>query len=298
MFLFTFKRVAIFLISVTVFTILMFWNHVGFCLDDVFFPHWRISEVKEPLFLVGNARSGTTWLHRLITLNSKRFTTMKTWEIAFAASITWRWLFGALYNLDSVYLGSIVFTTIMYFESIVIDGPGEKSISREAYMHPTGLMEAEEDEWLMVHAGCSQLILFCFPLGNKLINDIIMFDCAPEGNAEKILLKKEVGMEIFAYYKNCVRRHVYFHSHYDHSSKPRLVPAELTFVSKNPAFTLRIPTIYETFPDARIVSVLRDPIQSIPSMISYISKVYIILCALPTILFCKRRITGTSIVIF
>lgn len=263
------KRAIIFTILILFVPCLMIWNHVGFFLDDLLFGNWKAFEVRAPLFLVGNARSGTTWLHRLITHNSKNFTTMKTWEIIFAASVTWRWLFGMLYNFDKQHLRSFLFNALMSLEATLIDKQGFQ-------VHPTGLLEAEEDEWLMVHVGYSQLMLFFFPLGGELVHDIIMFDCPAEGSPDtrqNNTLASKIRRDIFAYYKQCVQRHVYYHSHYDHTNQRRTVPAQLTFVSKNPAFTLRIPTIYATFPDARIVSVLRDPIQSVPSMISYISKV-------------------------
>jgi len=41
-------------------------HSVAFFLDDVFFPGYRSIEVKEPVFLVGIARSGRTFLLRLM----------------------------------------------------------------------------------------------------------------------------------------------------------------------------------------------------------------------------------------
>eukprot|EP01036_Dinobryon_divergens_P027376 gene27376-36143_t len=48
----------------------------------------------------------------------------------------------------------------------------------------------------------------------------------------------------------------------------------IIFVPKNPAFNLRLSTLYLTFPDCRVVCMLRDPAQSVPSMMSYISKIW------------------------
>jgi hypothetical protein len=80
-FLLSSKRLII-AISCTLFLFsLMIWNHLGFFLDDLLFPDWRAQVIDSPLFIVGNARSGTTWLHRLISLDDKTFTTMQTWEI-------------------------------------------------------------------------------------------------------------------------------------------------------------------------------------------------------------------------
>ena len=264
------RRIVIFTTYSILITLLMIWNHIGFALDNIFFHGWDKTEIIKPLFVVGNARSGTTWLHRLITTNTARFTTLKTWEIVFAASITWRLLFFTLYNIDSKWLRGLGYSFIQKIENILL---GEPSI-RHKSVHPVGLMEAEEDEWLMLHVAYAQLTLFFYPLGCGLRGTLITFDCpnlcgkSDTSNNLSYIVKRE----IFQYYKKCVQKHMFFHTHYPyrHTSGTK---KSLIFVSKNPTFTLRIPSIYEAFPDARVVCMLRDPVQSIPSMISYIAKV-------------------------
>jgi hypothetical protein len=39
---------------------------ICFGLDEIFFPNYRMQEVKSPVFIIGNPRSGTTFTHRLI----------------------------------------------------------------------------------------------------------------------------------------------------------------------------------------------------------------------------------------
>ncbi|KAJ1396902.1 hypothetical protein B484DRAFT_407189 [Ochromonadaceae sp. CCMP2298] len=214
----TLRRAAIYTFFFCLLPTLMIWNHAGLYLDDILFPSWKTQEIKQPLFLVGNARSGTTWLHRLITHDADRFATFKSWELAFAVSVSWRYLFHSLYALDRL-LGGAVYSTLMAIESHLVG---------HIHVHPIGLMEAEEDEWLMAHIACAQLLLFFFPLGGSVINDLILFDHGP--------MSASTRRDVFHFYKQC--------------------------------------TIYETFPDARVVCLLRDPQQSIPSMISYISKVW------------------------
>jgi hypothetical protein len=73
-FLLSLKRIAILLLLMFVLPALMVWNHLGFFLDDILFPDWKHQIVEKPLFLVGNARSGTTWLHRLVAMDEETFT--------------------------------------------------------------------------------------------------------------------------------------------------------------------------------------------------------------------------------
>jgi hypothetical protein len=265
----TLRRVAIYCTFFCLLPTIMIWNHIGLYLDDFLFPAWKDQEIHQPLFLVGNARSGTTWLHRLLTYDPSmtqsdhcnRFVTFKSWELVFAVSVTWRYLFHTLYAVDGL-LGGWVYSALMFLE---------KQCVGHITVHPIGLMEAEEDEWVMVHIASAQLLLFFFPLGGSIINDLILFDT---GN-----LSASTRRDVFHFYKQCVQRHMYYHTHYTHYTHCRPTPTGdppkvPRFISKNPAFTLRLRTIYETFPDARVVCLLRDPVQSIPSMISYISKVW------------------------
>jgi hypothetical protein len=73
----TFKRISILCLLLVVLPSLMVWNHVGFFLDDIFYPEWKNQLVEKPLFIVGNARSGTTWFHRLIASDSNTFTSFR-----------------------------------------------------------------------------------------------------------------------------------------------------------------------------------------------------------------------------
>jgi hypothetical protein len=258
----TFRRCAIFATIGVAITVLIVWNHIGFYLDDVLFPDWRNCVVESPLFVVGNARSGTTWLHRLITNERNRFTTLRTWEIILAPSVSWRLLFSSFQYLDSLLLSGVIMRFLLVCEAWVLGDNAARATS----VHHVGLFEAEEDEFVMIHVGYAQLMLFFFPMASGLLQKLIMFDYVPEGVSNRDCLSEAVKAEIFGYYKQCVQRHVYYHGHV--CGRGRLI-----FVSKNPTFTLRIPTVYDTFPDARVVCLVRNPLHSVPSMVSYISKV-------------------------
>ena len=69
-------------------------------LDNVFFRGYRQVEVTDPVFIAGNFRSGTTFLHRLIARDRDRFCTMPMWEVLFAPSILQRWVVQALGAVD------------------------------------------------------------------------------------------------------------------------------------------------------------------------------------------------------
>ncbi len=232
---------------------LMMWNHLGFFLDDILFPAWAFEEVEKPLFIVGNARSGTTWFHRLLmdADNGTVFTSLRTWEIVFAQSTTWKVLFLSLYGIDKSYCRGLIYQLLMTVDDIVFGG---------TKVHPIGLHLHEEDEWLMVSIGLSQLIMFVFPMGGHLLDPLVMFD---HDDAVPSALREE----IFSFYKDCVKRHLYS---YRLLSKEEGHGRVKVFVSKNPPFTMRLQSLMRAFPDARVACLVREPIHSVPSMVSYV----------------------------
>src|SRR5688572_25933586 len=42
-------------------------------LDEVFHRGYKNTAVKQPVFIIANPRSGTTYLHRLLAMDSERF---------------------------------------------------------------------------------------------------------------------------------------------------------------------------------------------------------------------------------
>lgn len=289
----TFHRFLFILFLLLFFPCLLFWNLFGYYLDDLLYSKWYKQQIIKPIFIIGNARSGTTWLHRLLInlsneINSQNnsqnnnnkknennnnnieFLTFKTWEIIFAPSITWKLLFYYIYSIDLLFY-SPLFRLIKFIENYIII---------KSDLHEIGLNMAEEDEWLMTHISLAQLMCFFFPCGGDVLGPLIAFDTLPESDPNS--LSKSYKHMIFNFYKQCIQRHIYTHIFLRKSS---FLSSSLSlssflsslnqfiFISKNPAFTLRIKTLYEIFPDCKIICLLRDPVESIPSMVSYIGAV-------------------------
>lgn len=87
---FTLKRFAMMSLFLSIFFLIQLMHWIGFFLDDIFFSGYRNVEVKEPLFIVGVPRSGTTFLHRVLANDTEQFTTFTLWELLFAPSVTER----------------------------------------------------------------------------------------------------------------------------------------------------------------------------------------------------------------
>ena len=94
------RRIAILVAFYLGYPLLELSIWLGFLLDNIFFRGHRDQQVRSPVFIVGNPRSGTTFLHRLVAKDTDRFSTMKMWEILFAPSITQRKMVAGLATFD------------------------------------------------------------------------------------------------------------------------------------------------------------------------------------------------------
>ena len=214
-------------------------NWTCLLLDEILFPAYRQTAVTRPVFIVGFPRSGTTYLHRLLDNDHDQFTSLKLWEIIFAPSILQKKLFQILGKLDRL-MGKPLYRVAIRIEDKLFEG------SRK--MHKISHFEAEEDEIILIHIFSSLFLAFMFPFEDMDAFSRFDTDVPPEHRAK-----------IMRFYKKCVQRHLYVFGPDKH------------FLSKNPASSSKINTIYETFPDAKIVCMVRHPFEAIPSAISWVS---------------------------
>ena len=121
---------------------LIYWSLliVGRMLDEILFFPYRWNEVKSPLYIISNPRSGTTFLHRLFNLDNKRFCTPLLYHTLFPC-IFWIRLFDTIALIDSK-IGGPLHTLLGWIERKVFKGWKD--------VHPMGFTMPEEDENLFV----------------------------------------------------------------------------------------------------------------------------------------------------
>jgi hypothetical protein len=218
----------------------MAWLH--FLLDTLFFPRFRRAKVEGPVFVIGNFRSGTTFLHRLLWQDAETFTSLTTREIYVTPSVSQRKLWDLLLAVDRRLGGRFA----RFLEHIDAD------ILGNIRFHRVGLEQTEEDEGLLLYLWESLFTWFFFPTkGHE--RDFFDFDRrVPPGRRRRIL----------RFYDMCIRRHVYAHR------TSRLV------LSKNPSFSAKVRSVAREFPNARFIYVRRRPEEVVPSMINWFSFVW------------------------
>jgi hypothetical protein len=79
---FSFNKKLSPLVTITGFLILNVINTIGLGLDHIFFPGFRKKSISKPLVIVGNPRSGTTFIQRFLVKNGLG-TGMRIWKMLY-----------------------------------------------------------------------------------------------------------------------------------------------------------------------------------------------------------------------
>ena len=114
-------------------------NAGGFALDPLLFPGLRDVEVRDPVFIVGHARSGTTLMHRLLAMDSERFSFFRFYEM-FLPALVWKRAARAIGAADRRFAGGRIEAGIRRGE--------ERALANTASEHRTSLFAPEGVERL------------------------------------------------------------------------------------------------------------------------------------------------------
>lgn len=231
------KRIGVLMLAYTGYMSVELGVWLGFLLDEIFFRDYQETEIKQPVFILGNPRSGTTFLQRLLARDEATFNTMRTWEMLLAPSITMREIVGALSALD-LRLGNPVHRLM---------GMLEETWQEDNVVHKIALRAPEEDEYLLVHI-FSTLKIWLYAA---------MLDEAERYTYFDSRMPEDEKRNMMRFYKQSLQRHLYAHRDSDKH-----------YLAKNPQFTPMIDTLYEYFPDIKIIYLVRNPLDMIPSYIS------------------------------
>jgi hypothetical protein len=231
------RRLLVIVVFCLVFPLFEAVIWMGLFLDDLFFPGHRRQEVRAPVFIVGNFRSGTTFLHRLMAKDTRHFTTMRMWEILFAPSLTMSRVIGFVITVQRA-AGGLLNRWMAGVET----GWQEKNIT-----HRVSLAEPEEDDYLLLHIFSTLTVGLASGL-TGLARRYARFDQAMTPDDRK---------RIMTFYKDCLRRHL-------HGAEE----SGLRYLAKNPALTPKLKTVFEHFPDAKIIILVRQPEEMLASTAS------------------------------
>lgn len=216
---------------------LTLFNALCFLLDYVLFPSlWR-QRVERPVFIVGHARSGTTLMHRLMSADGDRFSYFLYWETLFP-SLLQKKCIRMLGWIDEHWLGSVVKKRLQVWD--------DKTFGPYRHMHNMSLWIAEEDQFSMKAAFVTQQWSLDIPMMD--IIDIFHVDQMSDTKRRRWT----------RHYRELIKRQLLLNG------------GDKTHLSKNPVMSGWVKALIEEFPDARIVVMMRDPADCIPSVLKLV----------------------------
>jgi hypothetical protein len=211
-------------------------------MDEMFHRGFKRQEIKQPVFIIANPRSGTTYLHRLMALDEERFVYPKNAHTFFMTSS-----FVQFYNLftwiDRSILFGIIRKIINRLDEIFWGGWDD--------IHAMGFNKAEEDELVFAQMFMSPGVFIPFPYFH-LHNDNKFLDDETE----------DVRNSVMDFYESSVKRFVF------------RAGRNKTYLTKNVMSTARFKSLLQRFPDAKIIYIARHPYDAVPSMASMFTIMY------------------------
>jgi len=200
--------------------------------DKILFSQYQKQTITAPIFITGNPRSGTTFLHYLLA-NDPQLTTTKLYQTIFP-SISFYRLFQGTERLKPLFAD-------------LINWLNNKSFKGWQGIHKTQLDEVEEDETIFVWAMLTPVLFLMFPFAQLFQeNELTCVDN----------LSEETRQQLMSYYQDYLQRHLY------------ATGSDKTLLIKNTTSTGRLRSMIQTLPDMRIIHLIRHPYQAIPSLLS------------------------------
>lgn len=209
-------------------------NAICFPLDPIFFPGLRRTEIREPVFVIGHGRSGTTLLHDLLYQDQERFSCFMMYELFWPALIPKK-LIRLFARIDKESFGG-------FFERRA-QAKSDARYSETKDAHHQAANYPEEDDGILTYSCSSGSWALRVP--DLSVVGFHYVDEWPDRKRRRMM----------HFYRECIRRQLYLNG-----------PQKI-HLSKNPTFTGRIASLIEFFPDAKFIIPYRNPLETMPSLL-------------------------------
>ena len=202
-------------------------------LDEILYPDYRRRDIQ-PVFIIGQPRCGTTFLHRTLASDDHTFFAVR--------HIEWRYPFITLQKLIKVFRLDRILRNVNYWPNTE---PGQLA----AKMHPNTLADWEEEGIFFEEKFLHHFFIFLrFPYPELLS----YVDSFPE-------LPDQVQQRMLGTYQKVLQKVQYLRGH-----QPRI------YLSKEVTSHKRIPALLKLFPLARFVVIVRPARDFMSSLLALV----------------------------
>jgi len=210
-------------------------------MDEIFFPSYRKIQIKEPVFIISNPRSGTTFLHRLMCADDEKFVYTRTFHTIIPA-ISFSRLLDVFAAIDKR-IGRPMHTLLNWVDKKMFGGWKD--------VHALGFNKAEEDEGLYFLCGISPAISLVTPYLHHF-RELYILDHFDEKRKKRIQ----------RYYQSTLQRWMY------------VLGKDKQFLCKSVMSTGRLELLRELFPDLKLIYLVRNPYEAVPSFVDMFSSTW------------------------
>ena len=229
--LFRLKRYIFLILFFILFPLHIIINRLFLFLDHILFSYFEREEIKKPVLIMGFNRSGTTFFHHLLS-KSKQFTTSTTWDFV---------------------VPSISLKKCLWFFRHLLLILNLDQLEKKEKGHKVGLDDIEEDE----------MLIFLHKLDSKWISNNLVpwmkYDSKFKSFTRELYIdsknNEKRNIDSMRFVKQFWKRQTVQHNHKQ-------------LLSKSNPFVFRLKSIMKVFPDAKIIFIVRDPIETITSFFS------------------------------
>ena len=210
------------------------FHAICFLLDRVFCPELRNVEVKAPIFMVGHARSGTTLTHRLLSQDSGRFSSLMLYEMYFPSLLQKKFI-RWIAEIDRKRWRGLLAGQVAAWE--------EWRYGRMRGAHAMGLTMFEEDDISLYWSMASGFWITKMPYMGEL--DFYWMNEWPAERRKRYT----------DFYREVIKRQLILNG------------TDKIHLAKNPMYSGRVASLIEAFPDCRVIVNIRNPHETIPSLL-------------------------------
>eukprot|EP00928_Gymnodinium_smaydae_P026497 TRINITY_DN20789_c0_g1_i1.p1 TRINITY_DN20789_c0_g1~~TRINITY_DN20789_c0_g1_i1.p1 ORF type:complete len:415 (-),score=63.62 TRINITY_DN20789_c0_g1_i1:147-1391(-) len=221
------------------FATLPFWS-AAWWIDEIVFAAYRSQAITAPVFCMGQPRSGTTYMHRLLATDNANFRSIRYVE--------WRFPYICVQLLIRM-LGLTQFVhNLDYWQLMLFSATAKETASK---MHRQSFGDFEEDYVFFEECLFHGMLVFTWYPYRSVLKHVDDFPGLPRSAQQHIL----------GVHKKTIQKMLWI-GQYDENGA---VHYPQRFLSKEPT-TMRFEYFKEVYPDAKFLFCLRDPNDTLPSI--------------------------------